>query len=42
MMLTHAHDTPCAGLHGVKASYETLKQVPYWPGMQQDVAEYVK
>ncbi len=42
MMLTHAHDAPCAGHHGAKATYETLKQVAYWPGMQQDVAEYVK
>ncbi len=24
MMLTHAHDAPCAGHHGVKATYETL------------------
>ncbi len=31
MMLTH--DAPCAGHHGVKATYETLKQVAYWPGM---------
>ncbi len=42
MMLTHAHDAPCAGHHGAKATYETLKQIAYWPGMQQDVAEYVK
>ncbi len=42
MMLTHAHDAPCAGHHDIKATYETLKQVAYWPGMQQDVAEYVK
>ncbi len=42
MMLTHAHDASCAGHHGVKATYETLKQVAYWPGMQQDVAEYFK
>ncbi len=42
MMLKHAHDTPCAGHHSVKATYETLKQVAYWSGMQQDVAEYVK
>ncbi len=41
-MLTHAHDALCTGLHGAKATYETLKQVAYWPGMQQDVAEYVK
>ncbi len=41
MMLTHAHDAPCAG-HYEKATYETLKQVAYWPGMKQDVAEYVK
>ncbi len=38
MMLTHAHDASCAA----KATYETLKQVTYWPGMQQDIAEYVK
>ncbi len=37
-----AHDAPCTGHHGVKAPYETLKQVAYWPGMQQDIAEYVK
>ncbi len=42
IMLTHAHNAPCAGHHGVKATYETLKQVAYWPGMQQDVAKYVK
>ncbi len=41
MMLAHAHDAPCAGHYGVKATYETLKQVAYWPGMQQDVAKYV-
>ncbi len=41
-MLTHAHDALCTGHHGAKANYETLKQVAYWPGMQQDVAEYVK
>ncbi|XP_067224466.1 protein NYNRIN-like [Chanodichthys erythropterus] len=42
MMLTHAHDAPCAGHHGAKATYETLKQVAYWPGMQQNVTEYLK
>ncbi len=42
MMLTHAHDAPCTGHHGVKATYETLKQVAYWPGMQQDITEYIK
>ncbi len=42
IMLMHAHDAPCKGHHGAKATYETLKQVAYWPGMQQDVAEYVK
>ncbi len=42
IMLTHTHDAPCAGHYSVKATYETLKQVAYWPGMQQDVAEYVK
>ena len=42
VMLTHSHDAPCAGHHGAKATYETLRQVAYWPVMQQDVAEYVK
>ncbi len=42
IMLTHTHNAPCAGHHGVKATYEKLKQVAYWPDMQQDVAEYVK
>ncbi len=42
IMLTHVHDAPCAGHYGAKATYETLKQVTYWPGMQQDVAECVK
>ncbi len=42
IMLTHAHNAPCTGHHGAKATYETLKQVAYWPAMQQDVAEYVK
>ncbi len=42
IMLTHVQDAPCTGHHGVKATYEKLKQVAYWPDMQQDVAEYVK
>ncbi|KAL1277259.1 hypothetical protein QQF64_023932 [Cirrhinus molitorella] len=42
VMLGHAHDAPYAGHHGAKATYDTLKQVAYWPGMQQDVTEYVK
>ncbi len=33
-MLTHAHDAPCAGHHGDKATYKTLMQVAYWPGME--------
>ncbi|KAI5606934.1 hypothetical protein C0J50_7488 [Silurus asotus] len=42
VMLMYAHDAPCAGHRGTRATYETLKQVVYWPGMQQDVTEYVK
>ncbi len=42
VMLTHAHNAPCAGHHGAKATNDTLKQVAYWPGIQQDVAKYVK
>lgn len=42
VLLMHAHDTACAGHHRTKATYETLKQVAYWPEMQQDVAQYIK
>ncbi len=38
IMLTHVHDAQCAGHYGDKATYETLNQVAYWPGMQQEVA----
>ncbi|KAG1941678.1 retrotransposable element [Pimephales promelas] len=41
-MLRFAHDAPCAGHHGVRATYKTLKQVAYWPCMQKHVAEYIK
>ncbi|XDV18313.1 hypothetical protein PO909_024028 [Leuciscus waleckii] len=41
-MINHAHNAPYAGHHGTRATYETLRQVAYWPGMQQDVAEYVR
>ncbi len=33
IMLKHAHDALCVGHHSAKATYETLKQVAYWPGM---------
>ncbi|KAL1258525.1 hypothetical protein QQF64_009102 [Cirrhinus molitorella] len=42
VMLMYAHDTPCAGHHGIRATYEALKIVAYWPGMHQDATEYVK
>ncbi|XDV17752.1 hypothetical protein PO909_023571 [Leuciscus waleckii] len=41
-MLMHAHNAVYAGHHGTRATYETLRQVAYWPCMQQDVAEYVR
>uniref|UniRef100_A0A9J7ZNY9 Gypsy retrotransposon integrase-like protein 1 n=1 Tax=Cyprinus carpio carpio TaxID=630221 RepID=A0A9J7ZNY9_CYPCA len=42
VLLMYAHDTPCAGHHATRATYDTLTQVAFWPGMQQDVAEYVR
>lgn len=41
-MIAHAHDEPCGGHRGVKATCETLRQVAYWPHMEQDVAKYVR
>jgi len=42
VMLVHAHDLPAAGHKGVKATYNALKQVAYWPQMKKDVADYIK
>ncbi|XP_067296106.1 uncharacterized protein [Pseudorasbora parva] len=42
VMLMYAHNTPCAGHHGTRATYDTLKQVAYGPGTHQDAAEYVR
>ncbi|CAJ1064733.1 hypothetical protein LDENG_00238730%2C partial [Xyrichtys novacula] len=42
VMLTYAHDTPCAGHRGNKATLHALQQVAYWPHMQKDVADYIK
>lgn len=41
-MIAHAHDEPCGGHRGVKATCETLRQVAHWPHMEQDVARYVR
>ncbi|KAJ8333567.1 hypothetical protein SKAU_G00415750 [Synaphobranchus kaupii] len=42
VMLLHAHDAPCGGHRGIRATYRTLQQVVYWPSMIKDVMEYVK
>ena len=42
VMLMYAHDSPCAGHRGVKATLNALKQVAYWPHMRKDVADYIK
>ncbi|KAJ8375526.1 hypothetical protein SKAU_G00061060 [Synaphobranchus kaupii] len=42
VMLLHAHDTPCGGHRGIRATYRTLQPVVYWPSMIKDVMEYVK
>ncbi len=34
IMLTHAHDAPCAGHHNVKTTYKKLKQMAFWPDIQ--------
>ena len=31
VMIVHAHDAPCGGHRGSKATYKTLQQVVYWP-----------
>jgi hypothetical protein len=36
------HDVPAAGHFGVEKSYKALAQFYYWPGMRDDVAEYVR
>lgn len=41
-MLLHAHDEPCGGHRGVKATHETLRQLAYWPQMKQDIAAYIQ
>ena len=41
-MIVHAHDAPCGGHRGSKATYKTLQQVVYWPFMARDITEYVK
>ncbi len=42
VMLVHAHNSPCAGHKGIKATYEALKQVAYWPQMRKVVADYIQ
>ncbi|MBN3318013.1 NYNRI protein, partial [Atractosteus spatula] len=42
VMIQHAHDEPCGGHRGIKATYDTIQQVAFWPHMGQDIAAYVK
>ena len=42
IMIAHAHDEPGGGHRGVKATCEILRQVAYWPHMEQDVAQYMR
>lgn len=37
VMLTHTHESPCAGHKGVKATHNALKQVAKWLHIQKDV-----
>ena len=41
MFMTLAHDLPCAGHRGTKATHDELSQVAYWPGMHQDINAYI-
>uniref|UniRef100_W5N942 Gypsy retrotransposon integrase-like protein 1 n=1 Tax=Lepisosteus oculatus TaxID=7918 RepID=W5N942_LEPOC len=41
-MIQHAHDKPCGGHRGIKATYDTIQQVAFWPHMGQDIIAYVK
>lgn len=42
VMLMHAHESPCVGHKGTKATCKELQQVAYWPHMEKDVADYVR
>lgn len=42
VMLMQSHDSPCAGQKGVKATYNALQQVAYWPHVQKNVAHHIK
>uniref|UniRef100_W5N3N1 Gypsy retrotransposon integrase-like protein 1 n=1 Tax=Lepisosteus oculatus TaxID=7918 RepID=W5N3N1_LEPOC len=37
-----AHDDPCGGHRGIKAMYDTIQQVAFWPHMGRDIVVYVK
>jgi transposase InsO family protein len=41
-LLHQYHDVPAAGHFGVEKCYRALAQFYYWPGMRDDVAEYVR
>ncbi|KAJ8353474.1 hypothetical protein SKAU_G00210410 [Synaphobranchus kaupii] len=42
VMIVHAHDAPCGGHRGSRATYKTLRNLAYWPFMAKDIMEYVK
>ncbi|KAL0154443.1 hypothetical protein M9458_048706, partial [Cirrhinus mrigala] len=40
-MLVHAHDAPCVGHHGAKATYKTLKQVARHAARRSRICERI-
>jgi hypothetical protein len=41
-LLRKVHDKPLRGHLGQENTYIRLSQTYYWPGMQQDIIDYVK
>jgi hypothetical protein len=41
-LLKQAHDQPLAGHQGQDNTYQRISQIYYWPGMKNDIQEYVK
>src|SRR3954471_19564576 len=41
-ILKKAHDEPLGGHMGQENTYQRLSQMYYWPGMKQDVVNYIK
>jgi hypothetical protein len=41
-LLHQYHSTPAAGHFGLETCYQALAQFYYWPGMRDDLAEFIR